>query len=296
METIWVLENVKKHYSFYNRLQILMLIASVSLWRKYHPNHKTIFYCDEISNEVLSKLDIFHLWDEIRPLSYPEKINREIFWSSPKTKIISETQIPLLLIDHDFLIFKNIDEYFKDEVLFSYHEYASNWYPPKTDIFNQQLSTPIKFINEYAANVSLFYLPNPEFARKYGKQTLINHEEFTAMNNPLITTNYMIFSEQFMLKQWLDEQNIPHRSLSKNLWDCKKVGYMENEIQNGIWNKKESLLYYKHYGVEEERIFKNQEGYSYEDTISFLYRCIKAGKLIDTNKLKEKLEEVIKNR
>ena len=61
METIWVLENVKKDYSFYSRLQILMLIASVSLWKKYHPNHKTIFYCDEMSNEVLSELDMFYL-------------------------------------------------------------------------------------------------------------------------------------------------------------------------------------------------------------------------------------------
>jgi hypothetical protein len=294
METIWVLENVKKDYSFYSRLQILMLIASVSLWKKYHPNHKTVFYCDEMSNEVLSELDIFYLWDEVRPLSYPEKINREIFWSSPKTKIISETQIPLLIIDHDFLVFKNIDEYLKNEVLFSYHEYALNWYPSKNDVFNKKLSNPIKFVNEYAANVSLFYLPNPEFAREYGLQTLKNHEEFTAMDNSNIDTNYMILSEQLMLLQWLDERNIPYKSLSKNLWDCKKVNYIDKEIKNGIWNKQESLLSYKHYGVEEERIKENQEGYSYDDTLSFLYRCIKAGKLINIDLLKEKIK-IIQN-
>ena len=106
METLWVLENVKKDLSFYSRLQIWLLVASVSLWRKYHPHHKTVFYADDITLEHLKNFNIFHLWHDVRPLCYPEKINREIFWSSPKTKIISETEIPLLLVDHDFLIFR----------------------------------------------------------------------------------------------------------------------------------------------------------------------------------------------
>jgi hypothetical protein len=200
-----------------------------------------------MSHEILSNLNLLGMWDEVRPLSYPEKINREIFWSSPKTKIISETEIPLLVIDHDFLIFKNIDEHLKDAVLYSYDERADNWYPPKGDIFNKQLSNPIPWVADLAANVSLFYLPDPKFAQKYGKQTLKNHEELTAMNDPLITTNHMIMSEQFMLKQWLIQDNIPHKCLSKNLWNCQKIKFYDyfyvssNEI--GIWNLKESSLY-----------------------------------------------------
>jgi hypothetical protein len=294
METIWVLENVKKNHSFYSKLQIWMLVASVSLWRKYHPNHKTVFYCDVMSHGVLSNLDLLGMWDEVRPLSYPEKINREIFWSSPKTKIISETEIPLLVIDHDFLIFKNIDEYLKDEVLYSYDERADNWYPPKNDAFNKKLSNPIPWVTDLAANVSLFYLPDPKFAQKYGKQTLQNHEELTTLNNPLITTNHMIMSEQFMLKQWLVKDNIPHNCLSKNLWDCKEVNFYNSINNRGIWDLKESLLYYKHYGAEETRIRENTYSTSYEDVISFLKRCIKAGKLIDLESLEEKIK-VIKN-
>jgi len=294
METIWVLENVKKGKSFYSQLQIWMLVASVSLWRKYHPNHKTVFYCDEMSHEVLSNLDLLGMWDEVRSLSYPEKINREIFWSSPKTKIISETEIPLLVIDHDFLIFKNIDEHLKGEVLYSYDERADNWYPPKNDAFNKKLSNPIPWVVDLAANVSLFYLPDPKFAQKYGKQTLQNHEELTAMDNPLITTNHMILSEQFMLKQWLVSEGIPHTCLSKNLWDCKEVNYYNKINDRGIWNLKESLLYYKHYGAEETRIRENTSSTSYKDAISFLKRCIKAGKLINLEDLEEKIK-VIKN-
>ena len=294
METIWVLENVKNNHSFYSKLQIWMLVASVSLWRKYHPNHKTVFYCDTMSHEVLSNLDLLGMWDEVRPLSYPEKINREIFWSSPKTKIISETEIPLLVIDHDFLIFKNIDEHLKNEVLYSYDERADNWYPPKADTFNKRLSNPIPWVVDLAANVSLFYLPDPKFAQKYGKQTLKNHEELTAMNDPLITTKHMIMSEQFMLKQWLIKENIPHNCLSKNLWDCQKINFYNSLNNRGIWNLKESILYYKHYGAEETYIKEKTSSTPYVNVVDFLKRCIKAGKLINLKDLEEKIK-VIKN-
>lgn len=294
MEVIWVLENVKKSISFYSKLQIWMIVASVSLWKKYHPNHKTVFYCDVMSHEILFTLGLLGMWDEVRSLSYPEKINREIFWSSPKTKIISETEIPLLVIDHDFLIFKNIDEYLKDEVLYSYDERADNWYPSKNDVFNKRLSNPIPWNINLAANVSLFYLPDPKFAQRYGKQTLQNHEELTAMNNPLITTNHMIMSEQFMLKQWLVIENIPHNCLSKNLWDCKTVNFYNQINDRGIWDLKESLLYYKHYGAEETRIREKTSPTSYENVVSFLKRCINAGKLINLEDLEEKIK-VIEN-
>lgn len=287
METIWVLENVKRDKSFYNRLQVLLLVASVCLWRKYHPKHHTVFYGDDMSLDMIRDLRIENLWHETRHLSYPEKINREIFWSSPKTKIISETQIPLLVIDHDFLIFRNIDEHLSSELIFTYNEIANNWYPPENDQFNQRLSTPIKYVNNLAANVSLFYLPDPEFARRYGKQVLRNHEEFTTMNDLRVTTNHMILSEQLMLKQWLED--IPHKALSKSLWDCTKVAYTDDKIENGIWNKQESLLSYKHYGVEERRL--NEGIGDYNETIEFLYRCINASKLIDINQLRTKIDE-----
>ena len=82
MEVIWVLENVIKSKDFYNQSRILLLAASVSLWRKYHPNHKTVFYCDKETYNELKKLNILNLFHEVRNLSYPEKIDRTIFWSS----------------------------------------------------------------------------------------------------------------------------------------------------------------------------------------------------------------------
>lgn len=290
METIWVLENVKRSNDFYGRLQILLLITSASLWKKYHPNHTMIFYGDSQSMAFLEKFDIWGLWDERRELSYTEKINREIFWSAPKTKIISKTQKPLLVIDHDFLVFKNIDDILDENVIYSYDEIASNWYPPINDGFNKRLTQPIPRIVDFAANVSFFYLPNPEFARKYGEQTLKNHIEFTSMNDKRITTNYMILSEQLMLKQWLVRDNIPHKTLDKNIWDCFLIKSTEKENDIGIYNLNESSRTYKHYGMEERHLLK--KNFQYEEEIKYLYRCINSTKLLDIGKLKEVINTI----
>lgn len=293
METIWVLENVKKDKLFYNKLQLTLLVASISLWRRYHPDHSTVLYCDNLTYKTLDKLEILHLWHDIRELEYPNNIDREIFWSGCKTKIISETKIPIIVVDHDFLIRKNIDEHFNNKVLYSYDEIASNWYPPEWDPYAKQI--PFERVIDRAANVSLFYLPDPEFANKYGKQVLENHQILTKLRKNLpphkkqnITTNHMILSEQLMLKQWLVKDKIPHQTLSDLVWDCKKpMGLSQSDnikAEQGIWNSKECSLYYKHYGVEEkqlrEKYLRNITG-EYQENINYLQRCIRAGKLVD---------------
>lgn len=272
-----------------------MLIASVSLWRKYHPTHKTVLYVDDMTYEIFTNLDILHLWHSVRPLIYPEKIKREIFWSGSKTKIISETEIPLLIIDHDFLIFKNIDEYLQDSILCTYDEIASNWYPLPSDKWGVNLTSPIKHIINRATNVSLFYLPDPDFARRYGKQVLKNHEEFSAMDTTGMSANHMIYSEQFMLRQWIEKERIPFRTLCKNIWDCNSIDYTVEEWSGGYWNKQEAIKGYKHYGVEKRQILDNKPGHRYSDSVAFLLRCINAGKLVNVSYLKHKLE-LIENR
>ena len=282
MEVIWVLENVLKEQKFYNQNRILLLISSVSLWRKYHPNHKTVLYCDNITYKWLDNLEILHLWDVVKDLSYPEKIDRKVFWSSCKTKIISTTKVPLVVVDHDFLIYKNIDNILNlNQVIYSYDELTEGWYPNKNEKFNKLLTNPIPRNINLASNVSLLYFPNPNFANKYGLQTLKNHEEFTNMG--IKDTNYMIFSEQLMLKQWLERDKIPHKTLVNSIFNNKIIDFEEKINNRGIWNTQESLLSYKHYGMLEKSIDEKERQY--------LYRCINAGKRIDINKLKVKINE-----
>ena len=264
MEIIWVIENVKRSKDFYTKKFTLLLAASITMWKRYHPNHKTVIYVDFITFNHYQKTPLFELFDEVRILEYDDKIDREVFWSSSKTKIISETKIPIVVVDHDFLIFKNIDELLNDKLLYSYSERADNWYPDKHCKFNEKLTIPVERLINEAANVSLFYLPDPKFANEYAKQTLQNHTEFTEMG--IDNTNYMILSEQLMLKQMIYKNKIPYQTLNKNIWDCKKLKWLEDIDPKGIWNIKESSLYYKHYGVEKKRMKKEH--------FQYLLRCI----------------------
>ena len=264
MEVLWVIENVKRSEDFYTKQFTLLLAASVCLWKRYHPNHKTVLYADDLTKDYYKGTPLLNLFDEIKPLKYDDKIDREVFWSSSKTKIISKATNPILIVDHDFLIFKNIDEHLNDNILFTYNELSDNWYPKENTKYCKELTTPINYIIDRAANVSLFYLPDYKFANKYAKQTLQNHKEFTSMG--VKDTNYMILSEQFMLKQMLCKENIPHKSLSKNVFDCKDINYSNIIDDGGIWNLKESSLYYKHYGVSKKEIDHTE--------MMYLFRCI----------------------
>ena len=292
MEIIWVYDNIYSHKRFYSRFNLLMLFASVSLWRRYHPKHKTVLYVDDLTNETLENLKVRELWHEVRKLEYPENIHKPVFWSGCKTKIISKTKIPITIVDHDFLIFRNIDDLFRESIICTYDEIASNWYPKPNDRWNKKLTTPIEHIIDKAANVSLFYLPDPKFANKYGKQTLINHEEFSALKEKDMTPNHMIYSEQFMLRQWIEKDNIPYKTLSKNIWDCKTTKYTSKTCDNGIFDLNETARAFKHYGMDKRRVLDNRQGYEYEPTIEYLYRCINAGRLLDINVLKHNIKQI----
>ena len=98
----------------------------------------------------------------------------------------------------------------------------------------------------------------------------------------------MILSEQLMLKQWLLKDNIKYKALSKNIFDCKNLEFTDNINNKGIWNLKESSLYYKHYGVTEKRLVNDIP------THQFLLRCINAGGVINSKELNKKLND--KNR
>ena len=64
----------------------------------------------------------------------------------------------------------------------------------------------------------------------------------------------------------LHKENIPHKPLSKNLFNCKDVEMTQQIDDEGIWNLQESSLYYKHYGVEKKSIDHTE--------MMYLFRCI----------------------
>lgn len=270
MKAIWVIENCKNSDNFYSKQLVFLLLASVTLWKRYHPNHDTLLYLDNETYNKFKETPIFSFFKTIITTQYSTTIDKSVFWSIPKSKVISEIDDSFVMIDHDFLIFKNIDEYLKDKVLYSYDEKTNGWYFGLTEKENLSLTYPIKQIVNKAANVSLLYFPDYKFANEYGKRVMLNSTEFSNMNIPKERCgNYCLLSEQLMLKQWLVERNIPHNTLSKNIWDCKEAKPSKTLNDRGIWNYKESILYYKHYGVEKIKL----------TNYDYLLRCINSGSI-----------------
>ena len=295
MKAIWVYENTTGLESFYSRFNITLFVTSVALWKKYHPTHKTHIYLDSWTYDIFSKLDILYLWDKVDLLEYPERINRYFLWSGCKSKIISQATEPFAMIDHDFLIFQNIDEHLDDSVIYTYDEDMESWYIDPRDKFNQQITNPIEFIQDRAANVSFLYIPDPSFAKRYGERVLQNHIEFTELLGDNIHTGYMTISEQFMLKDWLVKEERKHKTLSKNLFSCDKIEFRNETTDIGIWDLNEAGRAYKHYGLIKRDVLDNRNN-MYYDTMSFLYRCINASRLIDVNYLDNKLHTHIKGK
>ena len=296
MQVKWVYENVTGYDSFYSKLNITLLIASVCLWKKYHPKHITNLYVDNITYDKLILLDILYLWDNVEILKYADRINRLILWAGCKPKVISQTKTPMLIVDHDFLIFKNIDEHLKDEVVYSYDEDMSQWYINSDDEYNKQLTNPIEFVQDKAANVSFLYLPDVNFAIEYGQQTVDRLTEFTALLGYNLNTGYLSACEQYELKEMLIKSKIKHKTLNQNIYSCNNLKFKEEKNNIGIWDLKESFLSYKHYGVDKRNIFDNKKGHKYVESISYLYRCIKASKLMSIEYLEDKFNKHINNR
>ena len=65
MKIIWFLENIKKDNSFYTKLNTLLLLASVTLWKKNNPKDYCVFYCDSMTENFYKSLGVLYLWDEV---------------------------------------------------------------------------------------------------------------------------------------------------------------------------------------------------------------------------------------
>ena len=111
MNTFWVYENIKKQWSFYNKLDVLLLLCSGALWKKHHPDHHTVLYCDEITSKLIDLIEGRHIWDEIRELPDNKHVDKSVFWASSKLQILRGIKEPAIVMDHDFLVYKNLGQY-----------------------------------------------------------------------------------------------------------------------------------------------------------------------------------------
>jgi len=271
LKIIWVLENIEKNKNFYSRFNILLLITSVHLWKKNHPEDTCVLYADDMTIDLLDNIKVIRFWDEIKPLPKPRKINKSVFWASAKLQVLAEIEDPIILMDNDTHIYKPFKQYLDlEKVYVTNYEIGKGYYPTAIDPFVQKLSYKTRWKTK-SVNVSFLNLPDPNFTRRYAEESLNMMEEFTELKAP--NSQYLIFAEQLLLSHMLDKENIENRSIISTYWDCKEWEWGE-EHEKGIWSVYESEKYFKHYGPLKGFILHNRADQNYDREMKHLLNCI----------------------
>lgn len=276
MKVIWVLENLDGNLNSHNRyvdskLNTLLLLASVSLWKRNHPEDTCVLYTDEITVEKLIKLNATTLWDEIQPLPKSRRINKTVFWASAKLEVLQTINEPVILMDNDTHVYRPIKQYLEeDRVYVCNYEIGKGYYPTSIDPFISKLSYKTRWKTN-STNVSFLYLPDPKFTKLYSELSLQLMEELTALKAP--HSQYLIFAEQLLLSHLLERENIDHSSIISTYWDCNAWDWGEDH-EEGIWNFYESGTYFKHYGPLKSWILQSKADQDYETEILHLVNCI----------------------
>lgn len=271
MKIIWVLENIENDIKFYSRLNILLLLASVRLWKRNNPEDNCVLYADKLTKEVLVKSNVHHFWDSIIEYNSNTNINKRVFWAASKLEVLAQQTEPVIIMDNDTLVFKPMKHQLDlSKVYVCNFEVGKGYYPTAIDPFVQKLTTKKRWKTN-SVNVSFLNLPDPDFTKRYANHSIKMMEEFTAMNVP--HSQYLIFAEQLLLKHMLDEENIPHSSILATNWDCKKWEWGEDH-HNGLWTIMESGLYFKHYGPLKGWIIESKADQDYDTEIKLLENCI----------------------
>lgn len=283
MLTCWTLDNVKRHYSFYREFDLLMLYASVTLWKRNHPDNKCVIYVDKMTQEVLETTNATHLWDEVRPLGKNNSIDNSVFWASSKLQALRFVREPVVLMDNDFLAFKKLGDFLTDRVVVTHNENGKGYYPGPLDPYIRRTKHLLNRPNHLSVNCSFVFFPDYKFTQKYATQSLMLMEEFTKLKVP--NSNYLVYSEQLLLKHLLDVERIEYDTLVNEIWHCNDGYFYETE--KGLIHHKQQELFFRHYWMDKPRIYNSEDGFVYEEEVQFLKNVLAKDKKLDF--------EVIKN-
>lgn len=272
MQVIWVLENIRGDKSFYNELDSLLLFASVVQMRKHHSStiQDYILYCDPLTHDHIRLHDKEDLWTEIRTLPRNKFIDKSTFWASSKLEVLRNVNKPTLVLDHDFIIYREIKEVYGETLIVAHEEEGKNYYPTRYDPFIREVQDLIPFPGDKAINCCFNFFPDPLVANAYAKLSLEVMERFTKLKVP--SSKFLIFAEQLVLKYFLDFNNIKYTSLLQGTWLAREQEWEER--RNGVIPLDEMNLTFRHYWMDKPKIKESKDGFEYQEEIRILRRIV----------------------
>lgn len=276
MNTYWVYENIKKQASFYNQLDVLLLLCSTSLWKKHHPTFKCILYADSMTISLLEEMNASRLWDTVNELPSNTFIDKNIFWASSKLEVLRYVEGPSVIMDHDFLTYRNLENYLKNKPFFAYEENGDGYYDTSWNPIINKVKDIINRPKPHAINCCFSYYPESTFTNFYASQSLKLMEFFTTEKVP--NSKYLIFAEQLLLKYLLDYHKIDYDTLLNEKWNAKNNFYEPSDRGHMTFN--ESNIVYRHYWMDKPSIRESKNGFNLIQEITILKNILKRHKKI----------------
>lgn len=248
MNTIWVFQDTGKGL---NQLDFLLLCTSVIQYKRHHPTVTTVLYVDRSIYSILGNNNALSLWDQVNTIPFSKDIDTSVFWAAAKLEVISRQKDSFRLLDHDFIVYENIDHTLDGyDCVFTNTENGKGYYPLTSDEYIRKLSYKRRW-KPTSLNVSSLYFKDAEYAKKYANLSLQLMREFTKMKVP--HSQYLIFAEQLLLYHMLVEDKVKSRPLIEEYWDCDdwywgKKYKGEGTIDKGLYSVDKSEKSFIHYG------------------------------------------------
>ena len=281
MNTYWVYENIKEDHSFYNKLDILLLLCSGFLWKKHHPTHTTHLTADKLTLEYLDSFNGLSIFDKVDKIPKNKHVNKSVFWASSKVEKLRYIKGPSIVMDHDFLVFKSFEKYLNQDPFFCHEENGTGYYDTAWNPFVQSINDLISRPKPHAINCCFLYLPNSDFANSYSKISIELMERFTKLKAP--NSRFLVFAEQLVLKHLLDYHKIEYNTLLNEKWNAKGKFYEPSD--RGYMTFDSSQTTYRHYWMDKPLIKQSLKGFDFNQEITILYNILKKSKvnLIELN-------------
>ena len=273
MKIIWVYENISEKDFFYSKLDTLLLLSSAIQWKKHHPEHTTTLHCDDLTKAFLDNLNALSVWDEVILLPKNKFINKNIFWASSKAQVLRSVKEPVVIMDHDFLVYNNLSKYLNTKTIFAHEEDGTRYYPTASDPFIGEITDMIPRPQPHAINCCFCYFPDYKFTNNYAEFALQMMTRFTDLKVP--NSKFLIFAEQLSLKHLLDYHKISYDTLMQEIFLANERKFVPYD--KGLIPKEEVYKYFRHYWMDKPDIRKDESGIEY----TTLRNIIKQKKVIN---------------
>jgi hypothetical protein len=230
MNVYWVLENSKKLDPFYlSPLELKCMENSIKNWKKFYPETTTHIYCDATTKPYLESNNLLNLWDVVNTevLSKPDEINRTIFWTASKLKVMNEIKAPFIMMDIDFLVLTNklkLGELQYFTFVGTQAESNKMYADPNKMPYSGLIQMfDILWNNDHVMNMSFMYVRDEDIRKEFTYVSRLWEEILTySFRHTPHSTAEMTFVEQSLLTQLCTNTGLRIASLTKELHESEK--------------------------------------------------------------------------